>query len=175
MSQQSFDSGRNHGLRLSQEDDEVRLSLSSLASTSVIDLCLGWSYLPLAIPVYHGISLVIWEIKPKDVCFFLAVSGKPRFFDMMLLDAFMVNYGTNYLAVLVGIICFLPKISPVQWHMTEGRIIFCHELGEEYLKRTLEIVVEEKVFFCQVSWRCCPLCGGLWMTDASAVSFIHSF
>ena len=115
--QKSFDTGRNHGLRLSQEDDEVRLSLSSLTSTSVIDLCLGWSYLPLAIPVYHGISLVIWEIKPKG-CVFFCHFRKTKVFWHDAFGCFTVNYCTNYFAVLVGIICFLPKISPVQWHMT---------------------------------------------------------
>lgn len=115
--QKSFDTGRNHGLRLSQEDDEVRLSLSSLTSTSVIDLCLGWSYLPLAIPVYHGISLVIWEIKPKG-CVFFCHFRKTKVFWHDAFGCFTVNYCTNYFAVLVGIICFLPKISPVQWQMT---------------------------------------------------------
>ena len=66
--------------------------------------------------------------------------------------------------------------DPIVFRLGGAQTKICHELGEEYLKRTLEIVVENKVFFFLPGLLALlpTLRRTDWMTDASAVSFIHS-
>ena len=85
---------------------------------NICDRSVPWMKLPT--PCYPGISWYLFGNlgnQTQRMCFFCHFR-KTKVFWHDAFGCFTVNYCTNYFAVLVGIICFLPKISPVQWQMT---------------------------------------------------------
>lgn len=141
---------------------------------NICDRSVPWMKLPT--PCYPGISWYLFGNlgnQTQGMCFFCHFR-KTKVFWHDAFGCFTVNYCTNYFAVLVGIICFLPKISPVQWQMT---LVF--RLGGAQKNSAMnwgnwKLWLKTTCFFRS------PGVAAHFAEDfgwrlASAVSFIHSF